>query len=168
MEKVKISAAPSIDRLLLYPRVIRTSQNAIIAGVGNLGSALIGCEALQTNGLSIVAGFDIHPEKIGSTIRGTPIFDIATAAITIPLLGVKIAILTTPGVCAQDTADILIDGGISVLWNFTKARLKAPSHVLVQDEDFSSGYDMLCVKMLAKQSLFEAGSRDLINEILGC
>jgi redox-sensing transcriptional repressor len=128
-------------------------RNAIIVGVGNLGSALIGYKELQSSGLNIVAGFDINPEKTGSTVHGTPILDMTTMAVNIPVLRVTVAILTTPGVCAQDITDILIDAGINAIWNFTKTHLKAPSHVVVQHEDFSSGYDMLCAKMRSKQSL---------------
>jgi redox-sensing transcriptional repressor len=127
-------------------------QDAIIVGVGNLGSALIGYREFQLNGLNIIAGFDKNPEKIGSTVHGIPVLNITTMAVNIPLFGVNIAILTVPTIYAQDVADILIKAGIKGIWNFTNTKLKAPSHVVVQKEDLSSGYAMLCMKLRSRQS----------------
>ncbi|MDR2049264.1 MAG: redox-sensing transcriptional repressor Rex, partial [Treponema sp.] len=36
---------------------------------------------------------------------------------------------------------------IEGIWNFTNVKLKVPGNVVVQREDLSSGYAMLCVKM---------------------
>jgi redox-sensing transcriptional repressor len=125
-------------------------QDAIIVGVGNLGSALIGYREFQLNGLNIVAGFEKNPKKIGSTIHGIPVLNITTMAINIPLFGVTIAILTVPSVQAQDVTDLLVKAGINGIWNFTNVKLKVPSHVVVQKEDLSSGFAMLCIKMRSK------------------
>jgi redox-sensing transcriptional repressor len=125
-------------------------QDAIIVGVGNLGSALIGYQEFQLNGLNIIAGFDKNPEKAGSTIHGIPILNITTMTINIPLFGVKIAILTVPSVHAQNAADVLVNAGINGIWNFTNVKLKVPSHVVVQKEDLSSGFAMLCIKMRSR------------------
>jgi redox-sensing transcriptional repressor len=128
-------------------------QDAIIVGVGNLGTALIGYQEFQLNGLNIIAGFDKNTKKIGSTIHGVPILNITTLDINVPLFGVKIAILTVPTVCAQDITNILIKAGIIGIWNFTNTKLKVPSHVVVQREDLSAGYAMLCMKLRSKRSL---------------
>jgi redox-sensing transcriptional repressor len=127
-------------------------QDAIIVGVGNLGSALIGYQEFQLNGLNIVAGFDKNPEKIGSVVHGIPVLNITTLDINVPLFGVNIAILTVPTIYAQDVTDILIKAGIKGIWNFTNTKLKVPSQVVVQKEDLSSGYAMLCMKMRSRQS----------------
>jgi redox-sensing transcriptional repressor len=125
-------------------------QDAIIVGVGNLGSALIGYQEFQLNGLNIVAGFDKNPEKIGSAVHGIPVLNITTLDINVPLFGVNIAILTVPTIYAQDVTDILIKAGIKGIWNFTNTKLQVPSHVVVQKEDLSSGYAMLCMKMRSR------------------
>jgi redox-sensing transcriptional repressor len=136
----------AIERFLGW----NTLQDAIIVGVGNLGSALIGYQGFHLNGLNIVAGFDKSPEKIGSTIHGIPVLNITTMAINIPLFGAGIAVLTLPGIHAQDAADVLVNAGIRGIWNFTNTKLKVPSPVVVQQEDLSSGYAMLCIKMCSK------------------
>jgi redox-sensing transcriptional repressor len=134
-------------------------QDAVIVGVGNLGAALIGYREFQLNGLNIIAGFDNNPEKIGSTVHGIPVLNITTMAVNIPLFGVNIAILTVPTVCAQEITDVLVKTGISGIWNFTNTKLKAPSHVVVQQEDLSSGYAMLCAMMRSRPRYSRGYSR---------
>jgi redox-sensing transcriptional repressor len=126
-------------------------QDAVLVGVGNLGSALIGYQEFQFHGLNIVAAFDRNPQKIGITVHGVMVIDARTMDIQIPHLEVKTAILTVPSGSAQEAADVLVKAGIEGIWNFTNVKLKVPDHVVVQKEDLSSGYAMLCVMMQAKR-----------------
>jgi len=66
-------------------------------------------------------------------------------------LGVTMAILTVPSTAAQETADMLVKAGVSAIWNFTNVKLKVPDSVVVQKEDLSSGYAMLCVMIQTKK-----------------
>jgi redox-sensing transcriptional repressor len=79
------------------------------------------------------------------------VLSIDTVDIQIRSFGVKTAILTVPSPFAQETADALIRAGIGGIWNFTNVKLKVPEQVVVQKEDLSSGYAMLCVMMQAKR-----------------
>ena len=45
-------------------------HNAVIVGTGSLGAALMADSGLHNYGLNIVAGFDINPTVIGTTISG--------------------------------------------------------------------------------------------------
>ncbi|MDR2258359.1 MAG: redox-sensing transcriptional repressor Rex [Treponema sp.] len=122
-------------------------RDAVLVGVGNLGAALLGYQEFQRHGLNIVAAFDNAPEKTGASIHGVSVLSVETMAAKVRNLGVKIAILTVPSPFAQETADILINAGIRGIWNFTNVKLKVPGNVIVQKEDLSSGYAMLCVMM---------------------
>ncbi|QQO08380.1 redox-sensing transcriptional repressor Rex [Breznakiella homolactica] len=126
-------------------------QDAVLVGVGNLGTALMGYQEFQFHGLNLVAAFDMDPRKIGSTVHGVPVLPIESMDIQVKNLGVKLAILTVPSPHAQETADILIKSGVDAIWNFTNVKLKVPDRVLVQKEDLSSGYAMLCVMMQARK-----------------
>jgi redox-sensing transcriptional repressor len=125
-------------------------RDAVLVGVGNLGSALMGYSELTRHGLNIVAAFDSNPKAVGKRVHGIPILNVKTMDIQVPHLGAQIAILTVPPNAAQETADILIRAGITGFWNFTNVKLKTPDHVIVQKEDLSSGYAMLCVRMNAE------------------
>jgi redox-sensing transcriptional repressor len=127
------------------------AQDAVLVGVGNLGTALLGYEEFRRHRLNVVAAFDTSPQKTGSRIHGVPVFSVDTMGTQIGSLRVKTAILTVPSSFAQETADLLVKAGIEAIWNFTNVKLKAPEHVTVQKEDLSSGYAMLCVMRRAKQ-----------------
>jgi redox-sensing transcriptional repressor len=122
-------------------------QDAVLVGVGNLGTALLGYSEFQFHGLNIMAAFDTNPRKIGSVVHGVKILNAATMDIQIRNFGAKIAILTVPRDHAQESADALASAGIRGIWNFTSVKLKVPDTVIVQKEDLTSGYAMLCVKM---------------------
>ncbi|HON14572.1 MAG TPA: redox-sensing transcriptional repressor Rex [Treponema sp.] len=126
-------------------------RDAVLVGVGNLGSALMGYQEFQFHGLNILAAFDKDPKKIGSTVHGVPVLPLDTMELQVRNLGVTMAILTVPSAGAQETADMLVKAGITAIWNFTNVKLKVPDSVVVQKEDLSSGYAMLCVMIQTKK-----------------
>jgi redox-sensing transcriptional repressor len=132
------------------------ARDAVLVGVGHLGSALIGYQEFLLHGLHITAAFDTNPQKIGALVYGLTVLPAETLAAQLRSLNAKMAILTVPSPRAQETADILVAGGIEGIWNFTNVKLKVPGGVAVQQEDLSSGYAMLCVMMQAKR--IEAGN----------
>ena len=136
----------AIERYLTWDCTL----NGVIVGVGNLGTALMGYREFKLHGFNVVAAFDKDPKKIGSLVHGIQVKSIDSMESEIRSLGVKVAFLTVPSEAAQETADILIRGGIEGIWNFTNTKLKIPENVVVQKEDLSSGYAMLCVMMQAK------------------
>jgi len=124
-----------------------STSDAVLVGAGNLGSALLGYKGFLLHGLHIMAAFDVDPRKINARIHGIKILNAKTMDIQIKNFGVKIAILTVPAECAQETANVLVGAGIEGIWNFTNVKLKVPKNVVVQQEDLSAGYAMLRVKM---------------------
>lgn len=122
-------------------------QDAVLIGAGNLGTALSGYQEFQYHGLNIQAAFDSDKNKVGTKIHGVPVLAIDTLELQIKHFEAKIAILTVPSSQAQLITDKLINAGIKAIWNFTNVKLKVPQDVVVQKEDLTSGYAMLCVKM---------------------
>ncbi len=129
-----------------------SERKAVVVGVGNLGSALIGYQEFKLHGLNIVAAFDNNPEKAGGEVHGIPIYSDSNMPKTIKKLQAKVAILTVPSAYAQENTDTLVAAGIEGIWNFTKVKLKVPDSVVVQREDLSSGYAMLCVMLNAQRA----------------
>ena len=62
-------------------------------------------------------------------------------------LEVTIAVLTVPSQYAQSTANRIVRAGIKAIWNFTNEKLNLPQEIVSQQEDLTSGYALLCVKM---------------------
>ncbi len=142
-----VALMAAIERFLGWDLV----QEAVLVGAGNLGTALSGYPEFQFHGLKICAAFDQDPAKVGKTIHGVPIYPIDSIKERIAELGAHIAILTVPSAHAQTVADALVAAGITAIWNFTNVKLKVPDEVVVQKEDLTSGYAMLCVMMNAKK-----------------
>ncbi|MDR1626024.1 MAG: redox-sensing transcriptional repressor Rex [Spirochaetia bacterium] len=137
----------AIERFLSWD----TLQDTALVGAGNLGSAILGHREFALHGLNIVAAFDSNSRKIGTKVHGITIMSAAGMDIQIRNFGIKIAILTLPPEQAQDAADILVRAGIEGIWNFTTKKLAVPDTVAVQNEDLSSGFALLCVKMRTRK-----------------
>jgi redox-sensing transcriptional repressor len=144
----------AIERFLRWD----SAQDAVLVGAGSLGTALLGYGEFQFHGLHIMAAFDKNPEKIGALIHGVKVLPVDTMEIQIRNFRVKLALLTVPSPSAQETADTLIRAGVEGIWNFTNVKLKVPESVIVQKEDLSSGYAVLCVMMQARNA--EGGNAD--------
>jgi redox-sensing transcriptional repressor len=131
----------AIERFLCWD----STRDAILVGAGNLGSALIGHEEFKSHGLNVIAAFDTDKSKIGKNVHGIPIFPFSSLSTKLEASRSKTAILTVPSSHAQSVADALVSAGINAIWNFTNVKLKVPERVIVQNEDLSSGYALLCV-----------------------
>jgi redox-sensing transcriptional repressor len=142
------SLADAIERFLGWD----TLRDAALVGAGNLGNALLGHRDFALHGLNIIAAFDINSRKIGAKVHGIKIMNAANMDIQIRNFGIKVAILTVPPEHAQEAADMLVSAGIEGIWNFTRKKLIVPDTVAVQNEDLSSGFAMLCVKMHTKKN----------------
>jgi redox-sensing transcriptional repressor len=136
----------AIEHFLGWDKV----RTAILVGAGNLGSALMGYQEFKRHGLNVIAAFDSDPSKDGAEIHGVKVFPMTEMERKIGESNVKTAILTVPSPFAQATSDILVKSGVEAIWNFTNVKLKIPDKVVMQREDLSSGYALLCVMLQRK------------------
>jgi len=118
-------------------------KEAVIVGAGHLGRALMGNEEFGEYGIRITAGFDTDPKLAGTEINGIKILSAAELQDYCVGHGIKIAILTTPADNAQETADLLVEAGVSAIWNFALVMLKVPDGVLVRNENLASSLAVL-------------------------
>lgn len=109
----------------------RTPHKAYVFGAGSLGMALMQDSGLSNYGLDIVAGFDIDPAKVGTTVGNVPIHHIDMLEEVMAAEPATIGILTVPADKAQDTADIAIGEGIRAIWNFTPYRVKVAEGIVM-------------------------------------
>ena len=109
------------------------SHQAFLFGVGSLGGALMHDNGLSHFGLEIVAGFDVKYELAGTSINRIPIHHVANFEELQKKTGIKIGILTVHIEKAQETAEMMIAGGIQAIWNFTPFRIRVPENIIVQN-----------------------------------
>ncbi len=109
------------------------SHKAFLFGVGSLGGALLHDDGLNQFGLEIVAGFDVKYELAGTSIHRVPIHHINHFIELQKQTKINIGVLTVPVDKAQETAEMMIDGGIQAIWNFTPFRIRVPENIIVQN-----------------------------------
>ena len=121
-------------------------NDAILVGVGNLGSALLGYDGFKRHGLNFVAAFDANPEKSGKRNHDVEVLALDKMPPLLERLHIKTAVLTVPAAAAQGAADMLVSAGITRIWNFAPIMLSVPEGVFVQREDLSAGLAELLVR----------------------
>ncbi|MCU6768421.1 redox-sensing transcriptional repressor Rex [Barnesiella propionica] len=108
-------------------------HKAFIFGVGSLGAALLQDSGLSQYGLKVVAGFDVRSDIIGKEVNGIPVFHISELSRKQKEYGAQIGILTVPVDKAQSTTEMMIDGGMKAVWNFTPYRIRVPKNIVIQN-----------------------------------
>ena len=121
--------------------------HAVLVGAGALGSALLGYQDFSSYGLAIDFVFDNSPAKIGTSVHGHPVEDIALLHYKIASLKPKIGIICVGNPSAQHVADLLIAEGIRYIWNFANVCLSVPEGVIVQREVIAGGLAVLAAKI---------------------
>lgn len=109
----------------------RHSHNAVVYGVGSLGAALMHDSGLSRYGLNIVAGFDVSPTVVGTSIQGVPVYNVEELDQRCRRLKAEIGIITVPVDHAQEAADSLISAGVKGLWNFTPVRIRVADGIVI-------------------------------------
>ncbi len=120
-----------------------TRERALLFGAGNLGRALLNYDGLNEYGLNIVAGFDVDPKVIRTSIKGVKIYGIDAFRELSQTLDARIAIITTPEENAQEIADLAVAWGIKAIWNFTPQSIKVPEHIIVENTSVYSDLAVL-------------------------
>lgn len=116
-------------------------QRIALVGLGRLGRAVLAYFVTGRGGLSIVAGFDRNPKKIGRVIEGCRAYDLDELPNVVREERVTMGILTVPAHAAQEAADTLIGSGVVSLVNFSPVSLRVPDHVFVEEIDITTALE---------------------------
>ncbi len=109
----------------------------VLAGFGNLGSALFHYKGFARRGFRVAAVVDDNPAKVGREVEGVPIVASRDMAREVKARGIQIAILAVPAESAQAVTDELVAAGIRAVLNFAPARIKVPRDVRLKHVDLS-------------------------------
>ena len=118
-----------IEKYLGYDNV----KDAVVVGVGHLGSALMSFEGFKNYGLNVIAGFDAEDNLIGTEVNGKKIFSTDRIIEFCKNLNINIGIITVPDKYAQEICDIMVEAGILAIWNFAQVHLKVPDNITVKN-----------------------------------
>lgn len=115
--------------------------NAVIAGAGKLGRALLSYDGFAEYGLNVMAAFDKDGEC--PCDEGKLIYPICGLKDYCIKNNVKIGIITVPEKEAQDVCDLFVESGADAIWNFAPVRLEVPATVSVKNENMAASLAVL-------------------------
>jgi redox-sensing transcriptional repressor len=136
-------AAPELIGAIRRALGVDREWLAALAGVGNLGRALLRYRGFADRGFRIVALFDADPAKIGQRVEGLEVHSPDEMAELLPALGVELGVLTTPAESAQASADAMAAAGVRGLLTFAPGVLRRPAGVNVVSVDLTVQLEQL-------------------------
>ncbi len=131
-------------------------HDVVLVGAGNLGAALANFPGFKRWGFKIVRIYDQDPEKIGMSLHGVTVRDIAELPCP---LDVKLGIIAVPASGARDVASLLIGSGVEALLNFTGTTLVHPEKVAVRNVDMTHELAILAYHLSGPLEKTVDGSR---------
>lgn len=108
-----------------------------LAGVGNLGRALLSYFVGKAPQFSIAAGFDNDPAKVNRVVHGCRCYPMGQVAEVVAREGIRLALVAVPAGVAQDVAGELCRAGVTGILNFAPVRVWVPDGVYVENVDMS-------------------------------
>ncbi len=109
------------------------TQNVCIAGLGRLGAALLDDSLFDGSHFVIKAGFDSNVNRV-EILRSTfPLYPASDMNWVIKQEKITLAILTVADKDAQSMCDRLVKAGITGIVNMTRAVLKVPDGVKIEN-----------------------------------
>lgn len=144
---------------------ITVHRAVALIGIGNLGQALAGYAGFATRGFRIAALIDADRTRVGTTIRGLVVRDLADLEQIVAEEEITIAVLTTPGSAAQDVCDRLVAAGVTSILNFAPVVLSVPPHVDVRKVDLAAELQILSFHETRKAAaLISADMTDAVGK----
>ncbi|HNX43298.1 MAG TPA: redox-sensing transcriptional repressor Rex [Bacteroidales bacterium] len=121
----------------------REGQRVAVVGIGNLGRSIIGYFSGKRTKLTIVAGFDINPEKVDRVYGGVWCYDFSRLDEIIKKENINIGVITVPASEAAAVADALVMAGVKGILNFTPRPLNVPSSVYLEEYDIITSLEKI-------------------------
>jgi redox-sensing transcriptional repressor len=104
----------------------------IIIGAGKIGAALAQYRGFSQRGFRIIAAYDTNLDKIGRTLEGVEVRDMARLERDVAAEHPDIAVIAIPSDAAQQVLDRVVKTGLKAVLNFAPSQLHAPADVTVK------------------------------------
>ena len=124
----------NIDALIGEIRkILRTSgqHNIALIGAGRLGGAIAGSAIFADHGFNITAIFDSDAAKVGEVLGGIPVQPLDELTASVTEKNIIVGVIAVPADAAQDVANLLVDSGVRIIFNYSEALISAPPDVTV-------------------------------------
>lgn len=126
-------------------------NQAVLAGAGSLGTALLSYQGFTQYGMEIVAAFDTDAAIIGKNVSGKLVLPLEKMGNLCRRMNIHIGIITTPAEYAQSVCDRMVACGVRAIWNFAPVHLSVPDSVLLQNENMAASLALLSKYLLEQK-----------------
>ena len=110
-------------------------QKVVVVGLGNLGKAMISYFKGKRTKLTIVAAFDVNPDKIDRIYDGVPCYHVDRIAEIMKKENITIGIITVPAEQAPAIAETLVLAGAKGILNYSPKPLNVSPYVYLEEYD---------------------------------
>ena len=131
------------SRLTTILGVAGRTWHVALAGVGNLGSALLAYRGFRERGFLFRVAMDADPAKIGQTIQGVPVMAAQRLPDVVRAYQIHIGLIAVPIEAAQMVCDQFIEGGVRAIVNFAPVHLDVPPSVWLRVVDLATELESL-------------------------
>ena len=119
-----------------------------IAGLDDMGMALVQHKNFLKRGYIFVAAFDSDRRKTGRCLpMGLVVQPASRIKELAKELSFEIGVITTSATEAQHMADLFFEAGVMAILNFSPIHLRKPDCCLVQNVDFTMNLDHLAYQL---------------------
>lgn len=112
-----------------------SKQSVALAGVGNIGRAILDYFKGRREKLDITALFDIDPEKTDRVLHGCRCYPLDQIEDIISTEKINVGIITVPAESAQIVAERMVSAGVTGILNYAPVKLILPHEVYVENRD---------------------------------
>ena len=109
----------------------------VIAGAGNLGSALANYGGFTDRGFPVGALVDVDPEKVGTSVAGVTVRHMDDLVELVNEKNIAIGIIATPASAAQSVSERMVEAGVTSILNFSASVLSHDADVSVRKVDLA-------------------------------
>lgn len=107
----------------------------VVCGMGKLGHAIANYRGFVRSSFEISGLFDTDQSIVGERVNGIAIRPMSELVSAMREGGIRVGIIATPRKNAQETADLLVAGGVQAILNYAPVILKVPDNVTVREID---------------------------------
>ena len=125
------------DRLSSILGVAGRTWSIALAGVGNLGSALLAYRGFRERGFLFQVAVDTDPQKIGRTVSGMTVASSQRLPELVKKYDIRIGLIAVPVEAAQAVCDQFVASGVRAIVNFAPVHLEVPSSVWLRVVDLA-------------------------------
>lgn len=131
------------DRLTAILGVSDRTWNVALAGVGNLGSALLAYGGFRERGFLFRVAVDSDPRKVGRMVSGLAVSPVQQLPALVKQHDIQIGVIAVPVESAHVVCRELIESGVRAIVNFAPVHLEVPPGVWLRVVDLATELESL-------------------------